>query len=100
MKQQHLLTPDLRQALPALYSQEHVPDPLVRAKFFTPDASWTWYALEFDGEDLFFRRVECAAGLRQPPASLSAQPPQPPANGAERQRNGTTAQAQQTRGAR
>ena len=58
MKQQHLLTPDLRQALPALYSQEHVPDPLVRAKFFTPDASWTWYALEFDGEDLFFGLVD------------------------------------------
>ena len=26
-------------------------------KFFTPDASWTWYASEFDGEDLFFGLV-------------------------------------------
>ncbi len=40
--------------LPALYSQEHEEDPLVLCKFFTPDSHWTWYALEFDGEDLFF----------------------------------------------
>ena len=35
----------LRQ-LPALYSQEDNPDPLVVCKFFTPDAGWTWYAIE------------------------------------------------------
>ena len=35
----------LRQ-LPALYSQENNPDPLVVCKFFTPDAGWTWYAIE------------------------------------------------------
>ena len=29
-------------------------DPLVICKFFTPDSSWSWYCLEFDGEDLFF----------------------------------------------
>ena len=29
-------------------------DALARVKFFTPDAGWTWYASEFDGEDLFF----------------------------------------------
>jgi hypothetical protein len=23
-------------------------------KFFTPDSQWTWYVLEFDGEDIFF----------------------------------------------
>ncbi len=40
--------------LPALYSQEQEEDPLVLCKFFTPDSHWTWYALEFDGEDLFF----------------------------------------------
>jgi hypothetical protein len=32
--------------LPALYSQEENPDPLVVCKFFTPDAGWTWYAIE------------------------------------------------------
>ena len=23
-------------------------------KFFTPDSSWTWYASEFNGDDIFF----------------------------------------------
>jgi len=49
-----LLTQELRQQLPPLYSQEAVADSLVICKFFTPDAQWTWYALEFDGEDVFF----------------------------------------------
>ncbi len=49
-----LLTQELRHQLPPLYSQEAVDDPLVICKFFTPDAQWTWYALEFDGEDVFF----------------------------------------------
>jgi hypothetical protein len=35
----------LRQ-LPALYSQEENPDPMVVCKFFTPDAGWTWYVTE------------------------------------------------------
>ena len=26
-------------------------------KFFTPDSNWTWYASEFDGEDIFFGLV-------------------------------------------
>ncbi len=33
-------------------------DPLVRVKFFYPDFSWTWYAIEFDGDDLFFGLVD------------------------------------------
>jgi len=44
-------------ALPPLYSQEEVSDPIVRAKFFTPWTDWTWYAIEFDGEDTFFGKV-------------------------------------------
>ena len=40
------MTKDLRKKLPALYSQENNPDPLVVSKFFTPDAGWTWYAIE------------------------------------------------------
>jgi Protein of unknown function (DUF2958) len=32
--------------LPALYSQEENPDPMVVCKFFTPDAGWTWYVIE------------------------------------------------------
>ncbi len=49
-----LLTKELREQLPPLYSQEQEADPLVICKFFTPDSQWTWYCLEFDGEDLFF----------------------------------------------
>ena len=49
-----LLPKELREQLPPLYSQEHEADPLVICKFFTPDSQWTWYCLEFDGEDLFF----------------------------------------------
>jgi len=55
-----LLTQELRRKLPPLYATEDVPtaDKLVVAKFFTPDAEWTWYACEFDGEDTFFGYVE------------------------------------------
>ena len=52
-----LLPQEVRQHLPPLYSQEHVEDPMVMCKFFTPDANWTWYVLEFNGEDLFFGLV-------------------------------------------
>jgi len=41
-----LLTKDLERRLPHLYANEEVADPLVIAKFFTPDANWTWYATE------------------------------------------------------
>ena len=30
---------------------------LAQVKFFTPDSNWTWYASEFDGEDIFFGLV-------------------------------------------
>lgn len=50
-----LLTKELRRRLPPLYAQEAKGrDAVVYVKFFTPDSSWTWYATEFDGEDLFF----------------------------------------------
>lgn len=41
-----LLTAELRARLPPLYAQEDVQDPVVYAKFFTPDSAWTWYATE------------------------------------------------------
>lgn len=52
-----LLPEEVRNQLPPLYSQEHVADPMVICKFFTPDSNWTWYALEFDGQDIFFGYV-------------------------------------------
>jgi hypothetical protein len=53
-----LITKELRKKLPPLYSQEKVKDPIVHAKYFTPDSSWTWYVLEFDGKDTFFGYVD------------------------------------------
>jgi hypothetical protein len=51
----HLLTKAIRQKLPPLYAnEEQGTDALAIVKFFTPDSSWTWYASEFDGDDLFF----------------------------------------------
>jgi Protein of unknown function (DUF2958) len=52
-----LLTKELLKKLPPLYSQENAEDPLVICKFFYPDFSWTWYAIEFDGKDTFFGYV-------------------------------------------
>lgn len=53
-----LVTKEVKDSLPELYSQEGVDDPLVRVKFFTPWTDWTWYAIEFDGDDTFFGYVD------------------------------------------
>ncbi len=53
-----LLTAELRHQLPPLYASAEQGDPIVWAKFFTPWTSWTWYAMEFDGDDLFFGLVD------------------------------------------
>lgn len=59
MRHTQLLTKALENQLPQLYSQENNPDPEVVCKFFTPDAQWTWYAIEYDPrEKLFFGYVE------------------------------------------
>ncbi len=52
-----LLTKELRKKLPPLYANEEVKDPMVIAKFFALASNWTWFAMEFDGEDLFFGMV-------------------------------------------
>jgi hypothetical protein len=51
-----LLTKGLRNALPPLYSQEANDNPIVHAKFFTPDSSWTWFITEGgpEGDDYIF----------------------------------------------
>jgi hypothetical protein len=50
-----LLTNAIRASLPAIGSGEAQGlDALARVKFFTPDANWTWYASEFDGDDRSF----------------------------------------------
>jgi hypothetical protein len=50
-----LLTKEIRAALPPLRSTQALGmDAPVIVKFFTPTSNWTWYATEFDGDDLFF----------------------------------------------
>ena len=55
-----LLTAELRAVLPGLYGQEGTKDPIVYAKFFTPDSYWTWYVTEGspeNGDFIFFGYV-------------------------------------------
>lgn len=57
--QMELLTDEIRARLPKLYSGEKLGmKALAQVKFFTPDSNWTWYASEFDGEDVFFGLVD------------------------------------------
>ena len=53
-----LLAVELRRRFPSLYATEGQADPTVHARFFTPWTEWTWYVIEFDGEDLFFGLVD------------------------------------------
>ena len=51
-----LLTTKLRQSLPFLGADNG--DSVAYAKFFSPSGSWTWYAAEFDGDDIFYGVVD------------------------------------------
>ena len=46
--------------IPKLYETEDtkLEDIIVHAKFFTPWSNWTWYVMEFDGEDRCFGFVK------------------------------------------
>lgn len=50
-----LLTKELVNTIPPLYSQEHVKDPVVWVRLFHPLSSWKFYVLEYNpAEKLFF----------------------------------------------
>jgi len=55
-----LLTKEIRRKLPALYTTEskQPEDVTVVVKFSDPMGGWTWYATEFDGNDIFFGYVD------------------------------------------
>jgi hypothetical protein len=54
----NLLDRESREKLPPLYSgEEQGLDALAQVKFFTPTSNWTWYASEFNGDDVFFGLV-------------------------------------------
>jgi hypothetical protein len=58
MTKEKLLPKEVLSSLPPLGTTEEEHDPVVRVKFFYPDFSWTWYAIEFDGNDLFYGLVD------------------------------------------
>jgi hypothetical protein len=53
-----LLPKDVRKQLPPLGATAQESDPLVICKFFFPSFQWTWYAIEFDGNDLVYGFVD------------------------------------------
>jgi len=53
-----LLTEKTRNRLPSIGSQDQNPDPIIQVKFFCPWNHWTWFAYEFDQEDIFFGFVK------------------------------------------
>lgn len=54
-----LLTQEIRKKLPPLYSQDGKGGKaVVHVKYFCPDSSYTFYGVEFDGEDTFFGLVD------------------------------------------
>ena len=54
----YIYIPDrFRDRIPPLYGTEKNPDPTTWIRLFTPDAGWTWYITEFDGEDRCFGLV-------------------------------------------
>ncbi len=52
-----LMTKAIEKKLPKMNSQENEIDPMVQVKYFCPWNHWTWYGIEFDGEDVFFGYV-------------------------------------------
>ena len=54
------MTKELRNSFPGIREMEgRQPEEIqIIAKYFTPDSNWTWWAWEFDGEDLLFGLVQ------------------------------------------
>jgi hypothetical protein len=55
-----LLTKQLISKLPKLYDTEYDPpeEKTAVAKFFHPASQWTWYVIEYDGEDTCWGLVQ------------------------------------------
>jgi hypothetical protein len=53
-----LMNDEIKASLPPLYTHEKVGlEALAPVKYFQPDGQWTWYASEYDGQDLCFGLV-------------------------------------------
>ena len=49
-----LLTEEIKQKFVEVGRQENVDDPVIVAKFFDPQGSWTWYATEYYPKNKIF----------------------------------------------
>lgn len=47
-----MMTKEIANRLPKLYSQENNPNPTVHVKFFAPVGNWTWFATEGQEEEV------------------------------------------------
>ena len=57
MTREQLLPAHILEQLPKLNETGVQDDHVAIVKFFYPDFDWTWYAIEFDGDDLFYGYV-------------------------------------------
>lgn len=58
MRKHKLMTKELREALPDYRETAGQGDEAIaQVKYFTPDSSWTWFATEFDENEIFFGLV-------------------------------------------
>ena len=54
-----LINKEIKNILPKLSEQDSKGlNAIAYVKFFTPDSNWSWYATEFDGNDIFFGLVD------------------------------------------
>ena len=54
-----LINNKIKNKLPKLFEQDSKGlNAVAYVKFFTPDSNWSWYAMEFDGVDIFFGLVD------------------------------------------
>lgn len=51
LRRHKLLSKEIEQKLPPLYSQENEKDPKIIVKFFCPYSQWRWYAIEGEWTD-------------------------------------------------
>ena len=58
-----LMNKEISEKLPPLYSQEDVGDPICHLKYFDPCGSFTWYVIEYDGQDMFFGMFNLSEAL-------------------------------------
>lgn len=53
----HLMPADFLAMVPKLYATEDDDNPTVWVKLFVPNGNWSWYVIEFDGDDHCFGNV-------------------------------------------